>query len=626
MSASLNVCRHCGVPSSAPFCCTGCEAAHALLSGKGLERFYALQDGAGLPVGEAATSSTAWLERLLEEQPLSGSITLDVEGIHCAGCVWLIQTLFQKKPGAVEIVVNPTRGQLKARTQASFPWIEFITELGTLGYRTGPGVRGRDRAGDGLLIRFGVAVALAMNAMILSGAFYFGLEQGDELHDVFLVVGLVLSTLSVLVGLPVFARGVWQAAKQRMVHLDLPIALGIVLTYVGSLVAAWQQSGAAGYFDTLSVFIALVLFGRLVQRRGVQRNRRRVLEQSEAGGLTVRKEDGALVLAEEIRAGDVMTLAPGDCLVVDAILLDDARGLVSAWTTGEPDARDEARGTSLVAGTQNQGEHAVRVRAERDFSASTLVGLLELPDEDDARDMVMGRKIAGPYVALVVGLAAIAILFFSLEVAIGILVVTCPCALGLALPLAREGAVAELAARGLFVRRASVLERVLEVRACAFDKTGTLTAAALVADDDTVAGLSALSDEDRAACRAMVSSSGHPKSRALLCALGEGPRLAGIVREVAGVGLSLDGYTFGQTFMKDARVLLRPEFCEGRARGGRAFDRRAQSAWSRRHGAFGRPTPRACARSPSGWVSTKTARSARSRPRTKRSLFDIGRH
>jgi len=547
----------------------GCRAAHALLQDAGLERFYDLQGTAGVPVGELGASSWLWLEPLEaaaaraaagEDRGGVARLDLDVQGIHCAACVWVIETLFRRQPGARDIEVNPGLGRLRLRYEVdAFPLREYLEHLSKLGYRTGPPLKRRSSETDGLLARLGVSAAIAMNSMILSAAVYFGLsEDAAGIHTLFAWVNLALGTLAVLVGGPTFFRGAWQGLRAGVLHLDVPISLGILLAYAGSAYLFFSGHPDDTYFDTLCAFITLMLAGRFLQGRMLDRNRQRLLADSGVEGLRVRAVDakGHLVVAPvtEVVAGTTLVLAPGELLPVDGRLLDgqdDVGGSFDlAWINGESEPLDFAPGALVPAGAHLRGRRTVHLEAATDFSSSALRDLLGGDEAADVPPKLRGfwHRVSQVYVGAVLVLAAGGFLAWlpageqvATTIAVAVLVVTCPCALGLATPLAYEMAHAGLRRKGFFLRRGDFFERALSVRKVLLDKTGTLTMGTLGLRDR--APLDALDDAGRAALAAMVARSNHPKSRALFAALGQEAVAAltpgAVVEERPGEGLTL---------------------------------------------------------------------------------------
>ena len=557
-------CLHCRLPLArgerGAFCCRGCEAVYQLLADAKLSRYYDLGGGDGHPVAPAS-GDHKWLEPIaarLAAQPAGLSrIVLDVQGLHCSACVWLLDELFRREPSSAGIVVNPAVGSVELTVGSAFSLTSYITSIEAFGYRFGPPLKaaaGRSASSD-LIWRMGVCIAIAMNTMIFGFAVYAGLAEG-RVYRLFHALDFALSFVSVLVGGTVFFRSAWQAVRRRVLHLDLPIALGIALAFSSSTYTYLTRGGATSYFDTLNVFIALMLVGRFLQERVLAKNRAYLLASDGAEGLYTRRIEGgavALVRCTEIVAGDILLIGHQDLVPVEAQLLGDVPSVFSLdWITGESAPRAFAPGETVPSGAFCQETRAAMLRASSAFDASAVVALLRTSnrrDHDLARATPWWKKLTSLYVSSVLVVAAAAFggwvlathdLARSFDVVAAVLIVTCPCAFGIATPLAYELAQASLRRAGLFVRTPGFLDRAAEIQRVVFDKTGTLTTGCLVVAD--AGPLLALGCDERAVAYDLAVRSSHPKSRAIARAL-EGLGVVDAfdarrdVREVPGRGL-----------------------------------------------------------------------------------------
>lgn len=562
-TAADAACLHCGSPlpprGSDAFCCRGCAEVYALLHDAGLERYYDLGGGSGHPVVRSSADHK-WLEPILarlEEAPATCRLALDVQGVHCAACVWLIEQLFRREEGAADIIVNPAVGSVDMVVRPSFDLARWVANIESFGYRFGPPLKAANARDSDLVWRMGVCIAIAMNTMIFAVAIYCGLSSGP-VYRMFQGLDFGLSFVSVLVGGTVFFRSAWQALRRRVLHLDLPIALGIALVFASSTYTYATRGGDTSYFDTLNVFIALMLVGRFLQERVLSKNRALLLASDGAEGLYTRRvsPDGhvALVRCSEVVAGDVLLLGRGDLVPVDAMLLDDEPAVLSLdWINGESEPRTFSPGEVVPAGAFSHGARAIRLSATADFDTSRLIALLRTStkrDEDRSRATSWHARLTKIYVAGVLGLAAAAFIGWmiatgdvsrTLDIVAAVLIVTCPCAFGIAAPLAYELAQGRLRRRGLFIRTPGFLDRAAEVTRVVFDKTGTLTTGHLVVRNPEA--IAELSPELRAHLFALAVRSSHPKSRAIVTAVEaiEPVRFQAHadVRELTGKGLEL---------------------------------------------------------------------------------------
>lgn len=563
-TTSAATCRHCQNPVDlavdGEFCCEGCAAVYALLNARHLDRYYELRGGPGRAVArdDAGRRDHKWIDRIeadLKTKAGGTRIELDIQGMHCSACVWLVETLFRDHPGGGRVLVNPALGRLDVTATPSFDVRRFVEDVERFGYRLGPPVKSGRRASTGLLARMGVCIAIAMNSMIFGIAIYAGLVEGP-IHALFLRLNFALSVVSVAVGGTVFFRAAWQGLRRRVLHMDLPIALGILLAFAGSTHAFFTHNGEAEFFDTLNVFIALMLVGRFLQERVLEKNRLTLLASDGVDGLLARRiRDGVVetVKCAELACGDVLLLAPGDLVPVDARLRAERGASFSLdWINGESAPRVFRDTETIPAGAFFAGVRAIEVVAAADFAESPLVALLRTPlprDADAASATPWWQRFAKIYVVAVLAAAFVGFAAWmlrtgdvgkSMGVATAVLIVTCPCAFGIATPLAYDLVQAGLRRAGLFVRSPGFLDRAALVRTVVFDKTGTLTSGRLTVRDP--AALVALAPEHKKALGDLVARSNHPKSLAVLRALGGDAAAydaSARVHERAGRGLEL---------------------------------------------------------------------------------------
>ncbi len=519
-----------------PFCCSGCSFAFTFLQSNQLSEYYRLRDVSGVPVGESDPLSDGlliWSTSMVEQAEKIASngiaqMVVEIQGIHCAACLWVIEKLFNRKRGAKQIIINPTIGQMKFVFECGvFDAKEFLSEIWRIGYHTCPVGGGKFlRTDDGLYIRFGISAALTMNSMMLSLSTYFGLAKGNDplLFSLFMWANFAISCLNLVVGGWVFARSAMMSLMRGLLHLDLPIAIGMLLSFLGSAWAFFQGRETANYFDTVNVFITLMLLGRILLQRVVDQNKKRILNDNGVDRIFVRRVsatgDVHVVSMKAINENDVMLLSRGEVLPVQSRQLDDIGEFSLEWICGESESTTFAKGSLVPAGAIYVGPSAITLKACNAAGSSELSELLiSKTQTEDVRFVPLLNKISGYYVLGVLSLATLGFLLWQpvslmrgLDVAIGILVVTCPCALGLAMPLALNTALAGLRQNGVFVRRMDFLERLLNVRKVIFDKTGTLT---LSEHEVTKVEGEPLTQQEQVALYQCLVRSNHPKSKSI---------------------------------------------------------------------------------------------------------------
>lgn len=554
-------CRHCGTPVPAGrtdgFCCTGCGFVNRMLHEQGLDRFYQLKGQLNLaPVAPEALRPRdyVWLEQMVREaeESLNGDgdveLCLSLQGLSCVGCVWLIERLFERHAGGRHLRVDITRAELRVQARAGeFGWRAFAEELQSFGYLVGPPTRGDEGAREvsGLERRMGVCGAFAMNAMAFSLPRYFGMPREFAFATWFEIIAAASATLAMLAGGTYFIERAWRSLKVGMLHIDTPIALGVTAAYAGSL-GGWVI-GEEGlfYFDFVAVFIFLMLVGRWAQQAAVERNRRKLMRDTSIPDWVRLADQGQLIPVSEVKEGTRFVLGAAQTLPVAARLEASEASVSLEWINGETAIQTRSCGQLLSAGALNVGFEDLEVTAMESWDTSALRRLLESKKHVEYRDLRLESLLRVYLMVVVAGglLGGIGWLLAgqpvakALQVMISIFVVSCPCALGVAVPLAEELASSRAERLGVFVRKLTFWKRLLRVRRVVFDKTGTLTYEnPQLLDLDSLAQLN---EEARSALRRLVTGNLHPVSRSLFDAIGPGPMAKGEVEERIGHGLAM---------------------------------------------------------------------------------------
>lgn len=563
-------CEHCGtafVPANdgERFCCSGCAHVHSVIQTSGFGRFYELRGESVTPVRPATLQPRdfGWLTDAAKEAEKAGAraeLLLDIQGLSCAGCIWLIESLFNKKSGTLRAEVNLQLGRLWMQWQSGqFDAKAFAEELQNFGYLVGPvGEQSRSES-KGLLLRVGLCAAFAMNTMFFTLPAYLGMEKTFALADLFDLLTAVFATLAFLVGGTYFIKKAWLALQEGLMPLDLPIALGVTGAYIGSIAGWWLGDSRFLYFDFVSIFMFLMLGGRWIQERAHERNRNRVLRTSplwSALPCYESSQDGSFLQKGKINPrtvvkGTVFGVPAGEVCPVQARLENGPAQISLEWINGEAEPRVWERGRILPAGAVNVGTDELVVRADQAWGESLLSKLLAdatVKTRDDGTGGVL--RI---YLAVIMVLTVMVLLLWGVlgkdwisgaQAALSLLVVSCPCALGVAIPLATDMAVARMRRWGLFVRDSRLWTKLPRVRNLVFDKTGTLTLEApQLVNRET---LDTLTIEARDALWMMVHANLHPAARGLREALQDKwPEMGAInsdepVKEYVGQGISLN--------------------------------------------------------------------------------------
>ncbi len=536
-SEATQPCIHCGTPFStkarpeSEFCCNGCAYVHALIHKEGLDRYYDLRGRQIAPVAPASLQPRdyAWLEKLaagLEPGP-DGVVdaVFDLEGISCLGCVWLIEKLFRQQPGALRIDINTQYGQIRMRWRpALFKVVPFAQEIQQFGYLLGPEGSGPKGESQRLISHIGLCGAFALNAMLFTLPRYLGMDRDVAIAPLMELLALLFATLSLLTGGMVFIKRGFHGLAQGILHIDFPIAIGLIVAWTGSLIGWLIGDERFLYFDFVAIFVFLMLIGRWVQERALEYNRNRLLGGNKAPRVVhVVGDDlqGTTTCAlEELQHDQRFRVLPGEVVPVLAELESREASLSLEWINGESTMQTHRQGQWIASGAQNIGLEPILLRARQTWQDALLRKLLT-SGATSTRNLVVEqvlRVYIGIVLALALGGTAIWGLLMKdwlsgLQVAISVLVVSCPCAIGVAYPLAQEWAVLRLRPFGIFARNNRFLGQLHKVRQIVLDKTGTLTMEAPILRNQSA--LQSLAPIDKAVLREMVKSSLHPVSRAL---------------------------------------------------------------------------------------------------------------
>jgi Cu2+-exporting ATPase len=567
-------CEHCGTEFSAKtaedrFCCRGCEYVAALISEQGFERFYDLKQGVAVaPVKSRPFEEHdfSWLaakvavaERKAEAQGGEARLDLGLEGISCVGCVWLVEKLFTRHPGSIRAAANPASGRLHLEWVPGTCELEpFLRELCQFGYVAAPaGTGGGDHERRRLGARLGLCAAFALNTMGFSLPVYLGMPADFEFAGLFKLIAFLSATLSMLVGGGYFIDRAWRTVRSGSLHIDLPIALGLIAAYIGSITGWALGSDRLMYFDFVSIFVFLMLGGRYLQTSAVDKNRRRLVRQQPVPeAVPLADDSGKTADRGEIAPGMKFRLGPGQALPVSGILAEGEADFSLEWIHGEADPVRFAAGSRLPAGAILLSRTPAALTAGEKWEDS-LLAKLTAPMTGERGSPGLD-KLLRVYLSVVLVLGVAAMLLWGsqgnwltgAQAMISVFVVSCPCALGVAIPLADDMAASAMERLGVFVRTATLWPRLRRVRKVIFDKTGTLTLERPVLENpETVSGLD---DEAVLALARMTRGSLHPVSRSLLEALGmRGQKLLaehgdGTPREFPGSGVVVesDGATW----------------------------------------------------------------------------------
>jgi Cu2+-exporting ATPase len=559
---SVAACAHCAAPvaDGARFCCTGCEAAHAIVAGLGLSAFYARRAGeAGTLRPDAAAPAFDPAPYLRDRGDGTAELDLMVAGLTCGACVWLVEQALGAEPSVRRARVNLTTRRLALRFAGGEAEARRLAGLvARLGFRTAPWTpaclsAAEDREMRELLRALGIAAFGAMNVMLVSVAVWFGDDMGDATRHLMHWLAAAIGLPVVLVaGMP-FYRSALGALRAGRANMDLAVSLGVIATALMSL-SETLRNGPYTWFDGATLLLALLLAGRVLDRAARGRARQAVAEllALQQGSVTRLLPDGTAetIAADRAAPGDTLLVAAGERLRLDSTLLDREALLDTSATTGESLPRRYVSGEALPAGSVNMGAplRAAVAATAADGSLAALSRLLAEAEAAKGRIASIADRAARLYVPIVHAVAAGTFVLWlalglswqeALVPAVAVLIITCPCALAIAVPAVRVVATGALFRRGVLVAHPTALERLATADHAVLDKTGTLTEGRPELLPDPSRDPAVLR---RAASLARASH--HPLARALVRACPDAPAAEGVI-ELPGKGLLAGGARLG---------------------------------------------------------------------------------
>lgn len=516
MTAELSVCFHCDLPlpddgdfsveidgQLQPMCCVGCQAvASAIVSG-GLGQFYQFRNGRAERPESDGFKNYYQVYDLLEAQEdfvfsEPGSqhrqAQLLIGGITCAACVWLIEKHLLFLPGVTKVRVNASTHRC---------WLEYDPEqvalskvfssLDHIGFRPQPATDENqskllDKENREAQRRLGIAGLGMMQVGMVAIALYGGDMLGitAQWQGFLRIISMIFATPVVFYSAVPFYQAAWRALKTRHLVMDVPVSIAILLAYSASI---WSTitSGPNVYFDSVSMFTFLLLIGRYIEMRARHRagfagsNLAQLLPIT---AIKIEAEHQQAVPVKTLQVDDAVLVKSGEIIPCDGVVYDGRSRVDESMLTGESRPLEKTAGDAVTAGTLN-GESALWLKVSAVGGATRLSAIARLvaqAEQEKPQQVALADRFAAYFVAAVLLVSALVFAVWwqidpdqALWITLSVLVVTCPCALSLATPVALTTSTNALRRMGLLVSKGHVIEMLTHINRVVFDKTGTLT-------------------------------------------------------------------------------------------------------------------------------------------------------
>jgi len=485
------------------FCCNGCQGVFHLLSDEGLSSFYDKTGDIKLspPTHQYEDSTNfnapAFYDKFVKlNSDGFNEVSLIIEGIHCSACIWLNEKALHKMEGVVEANINFTNNK------ATITWVDSIVKLSeiidmirAIGYNAYPYDASlqevhANKERKEYYLKMAVAIFASMNIMWIAVAQYAGFFSGmtKDMKTILNIAEGVLATPVLFYSGWVFFRGSYYGLKNRVVNMDLLVATGASLTYIYSVYITITELGEA-YFDSVSMIITFVLIGKfleVISKKNAADTLDIITKHLPSEINVVRDEKIVSIKLEDVVVGDIIVIASGEKILLDGIISKGEGFFDESSLTGESKPIYKGLEENIISGALSI-DADIHYKASRDFEHSTLsnlVSLLETAINKKPRIEQLANKLSEHF-STVVLLLSIGTFFVwwiwphsfeeSLMVAISVIVIACPCALGLATPVATLVGLNLGAKKGILFKEAAQLETMAKVDVLLVDKTGTLT-------------------------------------------------------------------------------------------------------------------------------------------------------
>ncbi len=514
---SVEHCYHCGLPvpphshfqatifsQSRSMCCAGCAAVAKAIVDNGLQDYYLhrsqMPNTAEQLVPEALRELGLYdhpevQKSFVQQQGELREASLILEGITCAACIWLNERHLMQLPGVVHVSVNYASHRARVRwDENQIKLSQILAEISKIGYHAHPfsaqqqeALRQQQRKID--IRRLAVAGLSAGQVMMIAGPLYGGETQGLEFASAQLLrwFSLLMTLPAIIYSALPFYQGAWRSWQQRHIGMDVPIVIGLVAAFIGSLWATWVGRGNV-YYDTITMLIFFLLGTRFLERNAREKSiqaAENLLRLTPAVATRI-EQDGSrqLVAVAELSVGDILFIKPGETIAADGKVCQGESSVDESLLTGEslPIAKQVA--DDVYAGSVNY-QSPIQIKISALAEDTMLAGISRLLDRAQAEKPKIAKtadQVAAYFSCLVLILVLMTGLAWwwvdasqVLPVLLTILVVACPCALSLAAPAAFAATGSHLVKRGILLTRGHVLETLAKVNHVVLDKTGTLT-------------------------------------------------------------------------------------------------------------------------------------------------------
>ncbi len=560
-------CFHCGLPvvqqnppvlrvlqSQRSFCCSGCKTVCEVIINSGCGDYYKNRTGNSPTFKRTELPQILDKLKLFDHEQIQREFVrtsqnkhykeawLILEEIHCAACLWLNEKTLRGIDGVLDVQMDYTGQQVRVRwNPEKLKLSEILCRIAEIGYNAYPfdpsqreSLQAEQKQRSLQRIIFALILGMAVMQTAI-GSYFFGDQNSQGNFPLWISISrwanLALTFLILAYPGQLFFRNAWRDLKNRTLGMDVPVVIGLSVAWLGSLFNTVNAQGDV-YFESIAMFVLFLLSARYFEL-DARITATTLLDRCSK----IIPQTANLIVAEKVKEvpvfdlkrGDKIRISPGEVVAVDAQMLSAGSRFDESLLTGESAPVMRNRGDVVLAGTINL-EQVVELEATASDSESTLSAIHQLTRQSvnyKPYYAELAERIAGKFVAMVLIVAAVTLFYWfaqgnqdSLRNMISVLIVTCPCALAMAAPVALSLSAAGLVRLNVLAVRMSSIEKLAKIDVIVFDKTGTLTSGEpRLTDIELFANTS--KDDCLAVVAGMEQGSFHPFAKAIIKAAEE---------------------------------------------------------------------------------------------------------
>ena len=493
----MKYCKHCNSKSyNNEFCCIGCKSAYKLINKMGLGKYYQLKSS-DIGYIKPELNQEINIEKFATKNiDNSYEIFVNIQGIHCGACIWLIETILKKDPNVISSRINLTQKTLFLKWRNKLDnFYQIIDNITKIGYKILPIdkeiiAQNQNQQDKSLLLSLAIAGFGAGNLMLLSFGLWFsshydmGFYTRNLLHFFSAIIAI---PVIIYAGRPFFISAI-KSIKAGYPNMDLVISVAIILTTIASLIKTFKGDWHI-YFDSAVMLIFFLLIGKYLEQK-IRRKAFNIANEfmmlnSNYGRVLINNKIQTLPTSQ-LKKDMILIIASGEKISADGIIIEGESEIDNSLINGESKPKLAKINDNVYAGTINLGSpiKVLITKNQSDSILSQIIKLTQKIDNNKNKYIKISDKLAKLYIPISHLLAFLTFIIWychknnldqAFNNAIAVLIITCPCALALAIPIVQTILTSKMLKKGIIIKSGNIIEQLPKIDTIIFDKTGTLT-------------------------------------------------------------------------------------------------------------------------------------------------------